>query len=59
MNNEKFQDLMLEHFGEVLNKLDSVESRLSKVESELSEVKQSQATMEKKFMEKLEALYFD
>jgi chromosome segregation ATPase len=73
MDNEKFQDLMLEHFGKVLNKLDgvesrlgsvesrlgSVESRLSNVESELSEVKQSQTTMEIKFGEKLDALYYD
>ncbi len=46
MNNEKFQDLMLEHFGKVLNKLDGMESRLGgvelrlgNVESELSGVK--------------------
>ncbi|OLN28495.1 hypothetical protein [Desulfosporosinus metallidurans] len=87
MDNEKFQDLMLEHFGKVLNKLDgvesrigsvesriggvesrigsvesclgSIESRLGNVESELLEVKQSQLSMEIKFGEKLDALYFD
>lgn len=73
MDNEKFQDFMLEHFGKVLNKLDgvgsrlgsvesrqgSIESRLGNVESELLEVKQSQLSMEIKFGEKLDALYFD
>lgn len=51
MDNEKFQDLILEHFGKVLIKLDvmdsrlsCVESRLGNVESELSQVKQSQGT---------------
>jgi chromosome segregation ATPase len=38
MDNEKFQDLMLEHFGKVLNKLDGLESRLGNVESRLGNV---------------------
>lgn len=73
MDNEKFQDLMLEHFGKVLNKLDSmdsrlgsvesrlgsVESRLSNVESDLSEVKQSQVRMETEIGKKLDVLYYD
>ena len=33
MDNEKLQDLMLEHFGKVLNKLDGMESRLRNVVS--------------------------
>ncbi|MHB1420524.1 MAG: hypothetical protein ACYCX4_13240 [Bacillota bacterium] len=70
MDNGKFQDLMLEHFGKVLTKLDGMESRLSGVESrldsveshldsvetELSKVNQSQARMEHEHGEKLAAL---
>ena len=73
MENERFQDLMLERFGKVLNKLDGVESRLSGVESRLSgveseltnvkseiaTVKQSQARMETEFGKKLDVLYVD
>ena len=39
MNNENFQELMLEHFGKVLNRLDTMDSRLKGVETEISEVK--------------------
>ena len=66
MDNEKLQDLMLEHFGKVLNKLDgmesrlrNVESRLDNVESELGQVKQSQVRMESDFGKKLDVLYTD
>lgn len=59
MDNERFQDLMLEHLGEILNKLNSMESNLTEVKSEikkmkteLSEVKQSQVRMETEFSKK-------
>ncbi|GAB6174985.1 hypothetical protein JCM15765_44630 [Paradesulfitobacterium aromaticivorans] len=45
MENEKFQNLMLEHFGKVLTKLDGMESRLTGVESELSGVKSEVTTI--------------
>ena len=38
MDNDKFQDLMLEHFGKVINKLDRMETTLSNVESRLGNV---------------------
>jgi chromosome segregation ATPase len=38
MDNDKFQDLMLEHFGKVLNKLESMETHLGNVESRLGGV---------------------
>jgi archaellum component FlaC len=73
MDTDKFQDLMLEHFGKVLNKLegmetrlggmesrlDNLESRSTNVESELSEVKQSLITLENRYEIKLDALYYD
>jgi len=73
MDNEKFQDLMLEHFRKVLNKLNGMESELtgvkseikaiktelSEVKTELSEVKQSQIRMETEFGKKLDVLYYD
>ena len=36
MDNEQFQDLMLEQFGKVLTKLDGMESRMVGIESQLS-----------------------
>ena len=73
MENEKFQDLMLEHFGKVLTKLDGMESRLTGVETELTgvksevttikselvEVKESQIRMENEVSKKLDVLYKD
>ncbi|KLU63271.1 hypothetical protein CEB3_c03680 [Peptococcaceae bacterium CEB3] len=66
MDNEKFQDLMLEHFGKVLNKLDSLDSRLTRVESRLDGVKSrlgnvesAQVRMETEFGKKLDVLYYD
>ncbi|WP_434509728.1 hypothetical protein [Desulfitobacterium sp. AusDCA] len=46
MDNEKFQDLMLEHFGKVLNKLDSMDSRLGSVESRLGNVESHLGSVE-------------
>ena len=66
MDNEKFQDLMLDQFAKMFKEFqvmkDSqirMESRLDNVESELSEVKQSQARMETDFGKKLDVLYYD
>ncbi|MGE4272975.1 MAG: hypothetical protein AB7E31_08910 [Desulfitobacterium sp.] len=52
MDNEKFQDLMLEHFGKVLNEL-------AGVKQDVAEVKRSQVRMEQEFGKKLDVLYYD
>jgi chromosome segregation ATPase len=39
MDSENFQDLMLEHFGKVLNKLDGMNSELAEVKSEIKAMK--------------------
>ncbi|MHB1652966.1 MAG: hypothetical protein ACYCVD_10895 [Desulfitobacteriaceae bacterium] len=39
MENTEFQELMLEHFGKVLAKLETVDSRLTGVEMEIASVK--------------------
>ncbi|CAA7602693.1 Hypothetical protein DEACI_3372 [Acididesulfobacillus acetoxydans] len=73
MDNEKFQDLMLEQLGIVLSKLSGMESELTEVKSdvgtlksdvgtlksELNEVKQSQVRMETEFGKKLDVLFYD
>jgi len=66
MDNEKFQDLMLDQFAKMFKEFQEMkdsqirmESRLGNVESDLSEVKQSQARMETEFGKKLDVLYYD
>lgn len=68
MDNEKFQDLMLDQFAKLFKvvqdfkkdvdqRFEGLESRLGNVESELGQVKQSQVRMETHFGKKLDALY--
>ncbi|MDA8441876.1 MAG: hypothetical protein M0Z55_05820 [Peptococcaceae bacterium] len=66
MDNEKFQDLMMDQFAKMFKEFQDVkdsqvrmESRLGNVESELSGVKQSQVRMETEFGKKLDVLYYD
>ena len=73
MDNEKFQDLMLDQFAKMFKEFQDVknefqyvknnqirmESRLNGVESGLNEVNQSQVRMETEFGKKLDVLYVD
>lgn len=71
MENAEFQELMLQHLGKVLGKLESMDNRLSGVENELvqvknelvqvknelGQVKESQVRMENELGEKITALF--
>ena len=70
MENDKFQELMMDQFAKLFNEiqtfkkdvstdLSEVKSELFSVKSELTSVKESQVRMESEFGRKLDALYHD
>lgn len=70
MDNEKFQDLMMDQFAKLFNEVQRVNTELqdfkrevrtefSEVKSEIATVKESQIRMETEFGNKLDVLYID
>ncbi|NMA68990.1 MAG: hypothetical protein GX958_06185 [Desulfitobacterium sp.] len=73
MDNEKFQELMLEHFGKVLKELSDVkesqtrmEADMTTMKSDIADLKESQARMqqdiiriENDFGKKIDILFYD
>lgn len=64
MDNNKFQELVLEQFGQLNRKLDEVDPsldkvdfRLDKVDSRLDKVNASQVRMENELIKKIRGLY--